>query len=65
MEAVKIVSYFSDTKDTIVSTRGRGGEIQDVYRKAAKPYSRICRWRCWWTTAVHRPRRLSPALFKI
>ena len=36
MEAVKIVSYFSDTKDTIVSTRGRGGEIQDVYRKAAK-----------------------------
>ena len=36
MEAVKIVSYFSDTKDTIVSTRGRGGEIQDAYRKAAK-----------------------------
>ncbi|HCP40524.1 MAG TPA: peptidase S41 [Cryomorphaceae bacterium] len=36
IEAVKIVSYFSDTKDTIVSTRGRGGEIQDVYRKAAK-----------------------------
>ena len=36
MEAVKIVSYFTDTKDTIVSTRGRGGEIQDVYRKAAK-----------------------------
>ena len=36
MEAVKIVSYFTDTEDTIVSTRGRGGEIQDVYRKAAK-----------------------------
>jgi carboxyl-terminal processing protease len=36
MEAVKIVSYFTDTKDTIVSTRGRGGEIQDVYTNAAK-----------------------------
>lgn len=36
MEAVKIVSYLSDTKDTIVSTRGRGGVIQDVYKKAAK-----------------------------
>jgi len=36
MEAVKIVSYFTDTQDTIVSTRGRGGEIQDVYTNAAK-----------------------------
>ena len=36
MEAVKIVSFFTDTKDTIVSTRGRGGEIQDVYTNAAK-----------------------------
>lgn len=36
MEAVKIVSYFTDTKDTLVSTRGRGGEIQDVYTNAAK-----------------------------
>ena len=36
MAAVKIVSYFSDTKDTIVSTRGRSGKIQDVYRKAGR-----------------------------
>ena len=36
MEAVKIVSYLSDTKDTIVTTRGREGKIQDVYKKAAK-----------------------------
>ena len=36
MEAVKIVSYFSSTRDTIVSTRGRGGKIEDVYRNAAK-----------------------------
>lgn len=32
MEAVKIVSFFVETTDTIVSTRGRGGKIQDVYR---------------------------------
>ena len=36
MAAVKIVSYFSDTKDTIVSTRGRSGKIQDVYHKAGR-----------------------------
>lgn len=36
MAAVKIVSYFSDTKDTIVSTRGRSGKIQDVYYKTGK-----------------------------
>ena len=27
---------FSDTKDTIVSTRGRSGKIQDVYYKTGK-----------------------------
>ena len=32
MEAVKIVSFFVETTDTVVSTRGRGGKIQDVYR---------------------------------
>jgi carboxyl-terminal processing protease len=32
MEAVKIVSFFVETSDTVVSTRGRGGKIQDVYR---------------------------------
>ena len=36
MAAVKIVSYFSDTNDTIVSTRGRSGKIQDVYHKAGR-----------------------------
>ena len=32
MEAVKIVSFFVETSDTVVTTRGRGGKIQDVYR---------------------------------
>jgi len=32
MEAVKIVSFFVTTSDTVVSTRGRGGKVQDVYR---------------------------------
>jgi carboxyl-terminal processing protease len=36
MEAVKIISFFSDTQDTLVSTRGKGGAIQDVYKKSAK-----------------------------
>ena len=36
MAAVKIVSYFSDTNDTLVSTRGRSGKIQDVYYKTGK-----------------------------
>jgi carboxyl-terminal processing protease len=32
IEAVKIVSFFVETSDTVVTTRGRGGKIQDVYR---------------------------------
>lgn len=32
MEAVKIVSFLVETSDTVVTTRGRGGKIQDVYR---------------------------------
>ena len=32
MEAVKIVSFFVETSDAVVTTRGRGGKIQDVYR---------------------------------
>ncbi|MDA0898519.1 MAG: S41 family peptidase [Bacteroidetes bacterium] len=37
MEAVKIVSLFVSSSDTLVSTRGRGGEVQDVYRTIGQP----------------------------
>ncbi|MEY2963615.1 MAG: hypothetical protein RL754_876 [Bacteroidota bacterium] len=36
-EAVKIVSMFSDRRDTVVFTRGRGGAIEDVYKTMGKP----------------------------
>ena len=37
MEAVKIVSLFVSSSDTLVSTRGRGGVVQDVYRTIGRP----------------------------
>ncbi len=37
MEAVKIVSLFVSSSDTLVSTRGRGGKVQDVYRTIGQP----------------------------
>ena len=37
MEAVKIVSLFVSSNDTLVSTRGRGGKVQDVYRTIGRP----------------------------
>ncbi len=37
MEAVKIVSLFVSSSDTLVSTRGRGGIVQEIYRTIGRP----------------------------